>query len=166
MLDTEDWPWRKWCNTSATRRPSRWQRWTKPISKNGHNTPWDATSDINIYWKYLDELTKKLEDRDIATSGNEKVSISVTQIWESGYFIEESLLKWGKKVAGNKAWPTSKYTLANCTKIAHSSHAPRQASEPISNMPITSKKNMTGKKRNKTTRRWCFPSWSSNTKSS
>ena len=62
--------------------------------KNGHNTPWNTTSDINIYWKYLDDLAKKLKARDIATSGNKKFSVSVAQIWESDYFIEESLIKW------------------------------------------------------------------------
>ena len=48
---------------------------------NGHNTPWDTTSDINIYWKYLDELTTKIEARNIATSGNEKVNVAVAQMW-------------------------------------------------------------------------------------
>ena len=40
------------------------------LEKNGHNTPWDTTSDINIYWKYLDDLTKNIEAKDIATSGD------------------------------------------------------------------------------------------------
>ena len=48
------------------------------FKKNGHNTPWDNPSGINIYWKYLDDLTKKHEARDIATSGDEKVIIAVT----------------------------------------------------------------------------------------
>ena len=56
--------------------------------------PWDTTSDINIYWKYLDDLVKRFKARDIATSGNEKVIISVAQMWESNYFTEESLIKW------------------------------------------------------------------------
>ena len=66
----------------------------KANKKNGHNNPWDTTTDINIYWKYLDDLTKKLEARDIATSSNEKVSVSVAQMRESNYFTEESLIKW------------------------------------------------------------------------
>ena len=70
--------------------------------KNVHNTPWDTTSDINIYWKYLDNLTKKIEARDIATSGNEKFSVAVAQMWESDYFTEESLIKWEKKATGDK----------------------------------------------------------------
>ena len=61
---------------------------------NRHNTPWDITSDINIYWKYLDNLSKKLEARYIATSRNERVSVAVAQMWESNYFTEESLIKW------------------------------------------------------------------------
>ena len=64
------------------------------LKKNGHNMPWDTTSDINIYWKYLDDLVKRFKARDIATSGNEKVIISVAQMWESNYFTEESLIKW------------------------------------------------------------------------
>ena len=50
----------------------------KSNKKNGHNTPWDIPSNINIYWKYLDNLAKKLKARDIATSGDEKVSIAIT----------------------------------------------------------------------------------------
>ena len=51
--------------------------------KNGHNTPWDTTSEINIYWKYLYDLNRKIESKDIATRGDEKVSIAIAQIWES-----------------------------------------------------------------------------------
>ena len=58
------------------------------FKKNGHNTPWYATSDINIYWKYLYDLAKNLKARDISTSGNEKFSVAVSQMWESNYFIE------------------------------------------------------------------------------
>ena len=50
---------------------------------NGYNTPWDNTTDINIYWKYLDSLTKNIGARYIATSGDEKVIVAVAQIWES-----------------------------------------------------------------------------------
>ena len=63
------------------------------FKKNGHNTPWYATSDINRYWKYLDDIAKKLEARDITTSGNEKVSVTIAQMCESNYFTEESLIK-------------------------------------------------------------------------
>ena len=74
------------------------------FKKNRHNTPPDTTSDINIYLMYLDDLTKKLESRDIATSGNEKASVFIAQMWESDYFTEESLIKWGRKATGNITW--------------------------------------------------------------
>ena len=51
--------------------------------KNGHNTRCNTTSDINIYWKYLDNLTKNIEARDIVTSDNEKFSVSIPQMLES-----------------------------------------------------------------------------------
>ena len=47
---------------------------------NRHNTLWDTTSDINIYWKYLDDLANKLKARDITTRGDEKVSVAVYQM--------------------------------------------------------------------------------------
>ena len=43
----------------------------KANKKNRHNTPWDTNSNINIYWNYLDDLTKKVKARDIATSGDQ-----------------------------------------------------------------------------------------------
>ena len=53
------------------------------FNKYGYNTPWDTTTDINIYWNYLEELTKKLDARDIATSDDKKVGVDVSQMWES-----------------------------------------------------------------------------------
>ena len=50
------------------------------FQENGYNIPWDNTTDINIYWKYLDDITKKLDARDIVTSGDEKVSVAVAQM--------------------------------------------------------------------------------------
>ena len=64
------------------------------LKKNGHNTPWYITPEMKIYGKYLDNLTKKIEAREIATSGGEKFSVVVAQMWESNYFTEESLIKW------------------------------------------------------------------------
>ena len=64
------------------------------LKKNWHNTQWNTTSDININWKYLDNLTKNLEARDILTIGDKKFSVAVAQIWESNYFTKESLIKW------------------------------------------------------------------------
>ena len=55
------------------------------FKKDGYSTPWYTTTDVNIYWKYLDNLTKKLDTRDIATSDNEKFRVSVAQMWESNY---------------------------------------------------------------------------------
>ena len=78
------------------------------LKKNGHNKPWDTTSDINIYWKYLDNLTKKLEARDITTSGDEKVSVSIARMWEYDYFKEESLIKREKKSTDDKTWANVK----------------------------------------------------------
>ena len=61
------------------------------LKKNRYNTLWDTTTGIKIYWKYLDDLTKKLKSRYIATSCDENVSVAVAQMWESYYFTEESL---------------------------------------------------------------------------
>ena len=59
----------------------------------GYNTLWDTTRDIKIYWKYLDDLTKKLDIRDITTIDCGKVSVSFAQMWQYEYFTEESLIK-------------------------------------------------------------------------
>ena len=72
------------------------------------NTPWNTASHKNIYWEYLDDLTKNLKARDIATSGNEEFSVFVAQMWDSDYFTEESLIKWGKKAMGEKTWANVK----------------------------------------------------------
>ena len=50
------------------------------FKKDRDNTPWDTTTNINIYWNYLDNLTKKLDNRNIATSDNEKVSFDISQM--------------------------------------------------------------------------------------
>ena len=63
------------------------------FNKDGYNTPWDNTTDINICWKYIGDLTKQLNTRDIATSDDEMFRIAVAQMWESNYFIEEILIK-------------------------------------------------------------------------
>ena len=77
--------------------------WDKAnFKKDGYNNPWYTTTDINIYCKYLDDLTKNIDARDISTSKNEKVSVAVAQIWESKYFTEESMIKLEKKAAGKK----------------------------------------------------------------
>ena len=70
--------------------------------------PWDTTSDINIYYKYLDDLAKKLKARDITTSGYETFSVAATQICEFDYFTEESLIKWENKATGDKTWSNVK----------------------------------------------------------
>ena len=66
----------------------------KANEKNRHNKPWDTTSDINIYCKYFNDLTKKLKSRDIVTSGNKKSAltspkfgihiISQRRVWSNG----------------------------------------------------------------------------------
>ena len=63
---------------------------------------------MKIYGKYLDNLTKKLKTRDIATSGDEKISIAVAQIWDSNYFTEASMIKWEKKATSDKTWANVK----------------------------------------------------------
>ena len=64
------------------------------FKKNRYNILWGATRDINIYWKCMDKLTKKLDARDIVTSDDKKISVAVAQMWESDYFIEEIIIKW------------------------------------------------------------------------
>ena len=51
------------------------------FKKNWYNTLWDMTTDINIYWKYLDDLAMKIDARDIATSDDERVSTAIDQMW-------------------------------------------------------------------------------------
>ena len=38
------------------------------FNKYGYSTLWDTTTYIDIYWKYLDDLAKKIDARDIATN--------------------------------------------------------------------------------------------------
>ena len=78
------------------------------LKKTGHSTPWDITSYINICWDYLYDLTKKLEARDITTSGDENVRVDVDQMWESDYFTEEIMIKWEKNATGKKTWANVK----------------------------------------------------------
>ena len=134
------------------------------FKKDGYNTPWDTTTYINIYWKYLDDLTKKRYDRDIVTSDNKIVRVAVAQIWECNYKTGENLIKWEKNAAGEKTWDNVKIYFGEITKIAHSFQFPRQASDPNSSIETTSKKKPQRKKRKQTTRQWCLPLFSSNIK--
>ena len=46
-------------------------------------TKWNTTECITNYWKHLDKMTTKLEERNIATSDEEKVMAGVARMWES-----------------------------------------------------------------------------------
>ena len=108
------------------------------FKKNEHNTPWYATSDINGYWKYLDDLAKNLEARDITTSGNEKFSVTIAQMWESNYFTEESLKKWLNKATGNKTWANVKIYFGelyqDCTQFSRSTTGKRAKFDRANNI--------------------------------
>ena len=46
-------------------------------------TKWETSECITNYWKHLDELTTKLEERNTATIDEEKVMAAVARMWES-----------------------------------------------------------------------------------
>ena len=71
-------------------------------------TKWDTTECITNYWKHLDELTTKLEERNIATSDEEKVMAAVSRMWELESFTDKNLIKWGKKEAADQTWANVK----------------------------------------------------------
>ena len=50
----------------------------------------------------------KLEERNMATSDEEKVMAEVARIWESEFFTDKNLIKWEKKEAANKTWTNLK----------------------------------------------------------
>ena len=56
-------------------------------------TKWDTIECINNYWKYLEELTTKLGERNIETSEEEKVMAAVARMWESKFFTDKNLIK-------------------------------------------------------------------------
>ena len=69
---------------------------------------WDTTECITNYWKHLDKLTTKFEERNIATSEEEKVMAAVARMWESEFFTDKNLIKWEKKEAANQTWASVK----------------------------------------------------------
>ena len=55
----------------------------------------------------------KLEERNIATSDEEKVMAEVSRMWESEFFTNKNLIKWEKKEAADQIWKKLK-TYFNC----------------------------------------------------
>ena len=93
---------------------------------------------MKIYGKYLDNLTKKLKTRDITTSGDEKISIAVAQIWDSNYFTEASMIKWEKKATSDKTWANVKTYFVELyqyrTQFSHSTAGKRAKFDHANNI--------------------------------
>ena len=53
-------------------------------------------------------MTTELEERNIATSDEEKVMAAVARMWESEFFTDKFLIKWEKKEAANQTWANVK----------------------------------------------------------
>ena len=74
------------------------------FKRDGYAKPWDVTKNITSYFKNLDDLTIKLNSRNIATSEEEKIMAAVARMWDSGFFTEEKLIEWEGKDAALKTW--------------------------------------------------------------
>ena len=75
------------------------------FKREGYSRQWDVTKSITHFFKSLDNLTIRLESRNIATSAEEKVSAAVARMWESSFFTEEKLIEWEQKAEVDKTWP-------------------------------------------------------------
>ena len=66
---------------------------TDNFKREGYSRQWDVTKSITHFFKLLNNLTIRLESRNIATSAKEKVSAAVARMWEGGFFTEEKLIE-------------------------------------------------------------------------
>ena len=52
------------------------------FTRSKYLTKWNTTECITNYWNHLDKLATKLEERNIATSDEEKGMVAVARMWE------------------------------------------------------------------------------------
>ena len=78
------------------------------LKRSKYLTKWDTTECITNYWKHLDELTTKLEERNIANSDEEKVMAAVARMQESELFTDKVVINWEKKEAAFQTWANVK----------------------------------------------------------
>ena len=69
---------------------------------------WDQTQDITTYFRYIEDVSTKLDRWDIDCSEGDMVTAAVDQMIDSGLFERNFLCAWEKKAEADKTWANCK----------------------------------------------------------
>ena len=65
---------------------------------------YDPSSDITVYFKYLNDTINKLKARSIKVTDQEKLNATIAQMWGCDYFNQEKMTVWEKTDEEDMMW--------------------------------------------------------------
>ena len=70
----------------------------------GYQKPWYITKHISTYFKYLNYLQDRLNNRVITTTESEKIMAAMARMHQRGYFTQGKLTDWEINAEVDKTW--------------------------------------------------------------